>query len=103
MLGKGKLLFVMLFIFSMLFTVVNYLPIIEEESPSQRIELCKKNQEDGGGNNDGNESDEDCEGEFLLMYSSTISLFEISVNYSKLEVIPCREFDRSHIKPPPRA
>lgn len=103
MLRNGNKLFVALFLISMLFTVFNYFPIIEEESPTQRIELCKKNNQEPGSNDEGDGLDEDSTGEFLLTNTNTLALFYNTVNYCKLAAIPCREYDRSHIKPPPRA
>ncbi len=47
-----------LFLLSMLFTVFNYLPIIEEETPGHLIELCKKQQQKEGSDTS-NDSDSD--------------------------------------------
>lgn len=44
----------------MIFTVFQYVPILEEESPSKRVELAKKlNQDDTDGSGDG-ATDDDC-------------------------------------------
>ncbi|MBL7932683.1 MAG: hypothetical protein JNL60_12315 [Bacteroidia bacterium] len=45
----------------MIFTVFQYVPILEEESPSHRVELAKKmNQDDTDGSGSG-DADDDCD------------------------------------------
>jgi hypothetical protein len=43
-LKKLKIIFVFIFLAGMLFTVVNYIPTLNEETAQKKIELAKKNQ-----------------------------------------------------------
>ena len=67
-----------LFLLSMLFTVFNYLPIIEEETPGHLIELCKKQQQKEGSDTS-NDSDTDDNTETGL---NDYTLFSISSLFS---------------------
>jgi hypothetical protein len=40
--NKLKYIFICIFLSGMIFTVINYLPLIEEEVSSKKIEVCKK-------------------------------------------------------------
>lgn len=58
----------------MLFTVFQYVPILEEETPGHKVELTKKNKQNDLA--DGDDADEDCddddsEQEICFYYSST--------------------------------
>ena len=57
---KAQIIIVYLFLFGMLLSVVQYLPLLEEESPTHRTELCKKAKEsDSSGDDDDCEDDHD--------------------------------------------
>ncbi|MEO6304691.1 MAG: hypothetical protein ABIP51_16135 [Bacteroidia bacterium] len=56
---NARLIFVFIFLSGMLFTVFQYIPILEEETQNHNTELAKKGSEDDTSGNDGDESDSD--------------------------------------------
>ena len=67
----------------MLFTVIQYMPVLEEETPSHRVELAKKlNQNDppAGGDNDGGDDDNDPDVKSDINYYA-VSNFICVLNY----------------------
>jgi hypothetical protein len=61
-LSYGKHIFIVIFLLGMIFTVVNYLPLIEEVS-SKKIELAKKaaeNSDEDGGDGPEDDSEDFC-------------------------------------------
>lgn len=93
----------MVFMISMLFTVFNFIPVIEEESPSSRIELCKKNNTDPSSADDGHSSDEDPSPDFFYAESLAVSIAQEIPIYAKRLFMSCQDSERSCIKPPPRS
>lgn len=58
-LNIARLIFVSIFLFGMIFTVVRYIPL-EEELPTSKIELCKKQTEStDGGEGEDTETEQD--------------------------------------------
>lgn len=56
---KLRFIFVLIFLSGMLFTVFQYVPILEEEAQNHGVELAKKATEDDSSGNDGDETDSD--------------------------------------------
>lgn len=94
---------IMAFMMSMLFTVFNFIPVIEEENPSSRIELCKKNNPDPSSADDSDSSDEDPSPDFFCTGPSAFSSTNENFNYAKRADMSCQDYERSCIKPPPRS
>lgn len=57
---KIRFIFVFIFLSGMIFTVFQYLPLLEEETPGHRIELAKKAKAENPADGDGDDTDEDC-------------------------------------------
>ena len=102
-LKKGNRIFAGLFLLSMLFTVFNYLPIIEEENPSQRLELCKKNEQSGGDEDASTEKSEPSPEELIVFNSPFLEPDTEAEHFVRCIVLPCTDYTYSHIKPPPEA
>lgn len=57
---KLRFIFIFIFLAGMIFTVFQYVPILEEEAQNHGSELAKKDTEDNSSNsNDGDETDSD--------------------------------------------
>jgi hypothetical protein len=69
--------FVVIFLAGMVFTVLNYIPILEEETPGHLIELCKKAPEkdssDTSNDNDGDDTTESELNDCFPFYFSNLS------------------------------
>ena len=90
----------------MVFTVIQYLPILEEETPGHRVEMAKKDSQDDTA--DGNDSgdDDDTENEKTDLY------FHPAIKYANL-LISAHHFHTKQISyrhpvekihtPPPKA
>jgi len=85
----------------MLFTVLNFLPFIEEESPSHRAELCKKNEAGENDEEDRSEKNENPLQECVLIHPVFIEQYFETAIFSQCLVFPCTDFAYSCIKPPP--
>jgi hypothetical protein len=59
-LKKIRRIFIFIFLAGMIFTVFQYLPILEEEAPSHRVELVKKAKQLDP-TDDGDNADDDCD------------------------------------------
>jgi len=84
---KIKYIFVFIFLTGMIYTVFQYVPILEEEAQNHGIELAKKGTEDNSSDGDGDEIDSDSADaiydhlnfNFASLYSKT-HLFKSSVD-----------------------
>ena len=60
----------------MIFTVIQYLPILEEETPGHRVEMTKKSgQDDESNGNDGGDDDDSTDEKTGLFYHQHFSCF----------------------------
>ena len=63
----------------MLFTVVQYFPSLEEETPGHRVEMAKKMKQtepsDGDGDNTDGDDNDDTESDFDYFFSSNYTYF----------------------------
>lgn len=63
----------------MIFTVIQYFPLLEEETPGHKIELAKKMQQNDSMGGDGEQADDDCDSDddaardLNLSYTATYS------------------------------
>ncbi len=96
-------MYVGLFLLSMLFTVFNYLPLIEEENPGQRLELCKKTQENSGDEDESPENNENSSEEYIASYTPFIAFDTTTEHRFYTLVLSCTDYTYSRIKPPPEA
>ena len=87
----------------MLFTVFNYLPLIEEENPSPRLELCKKNEQSGGDDDGQTEKNENTSEDYIAADSPFIEPDVEAGHFFACIILPCKDYTYSNIKPPPEA
>lgn len=87
----------------MLFTVFNYLPLIEEENHNPRLELCKKTEQSGGDDDDHTEKNENSPEEYVVGNSPFIEPDSEAGHFFSSLVLPCSDYTYSYIKPPPEA
>ncbi len=64
-----KPIFVFIFLAGMIFTVIQYLPILEEETPGHRVELAKKTGQDDETDSNDSGDDDDSPDEKTSFYS----------------------------------
>lgn len=90
----------------MIFTVFQYVPILEEESPSHRVELAKKmNQDDTDGGNNG-DTDDDCDDDdsedFFLDWNQAQEAFYTQLQTSYFQNVSHYEhlLGKKHSPPP---
>lgn len=95
--------FVVLFLAGMVFTVLNYIPILEEETPGHLIELCKKQQQKEGSDTS-NDSDTDDNTETELSDYTLFSVSKLSSSGQKIADKGCnyRLPYYNSITPPPK-
>lgn len=87
----------------MLFTVFNFLPIPEEETPGQRLELCKKNQQNCGDEDESPEKNENSPEEYIAGHTPFIAPGTEAEHFFCTLILTCSDYTYSCIKPPPEA
>ena len=95
--------FVVIFLVGMVFTVLNYIPILEEETPGHLIELCKKQQQKEGSDTS-NDSDSDDNTETEINDYTLFSVSKLSSSGQKIADKGCnyRLPYYNSITPPPK-
>ena len=90
----------------MVFTVFQYVPILEEESPGHKVEMSKKADDTDGGDTDGSDDDCDDDGEPMFhsfFYSSLVSFTsEGKLSYTSSSDHYKYQLNNIHT-PPPKA
>ena len=99
--NKSRLIFIFIFLTGMIFTLFQYIPILDEGCISYSKELSKKSNETNNSEDDGDgESEDDITFEFSLNDLVKVSCHIISSNkmYTKNKIYNCLVED---IKSPP--
>ncbi len=83
-LKKLRFIFVFVFLAGMIFTVFQYIPLLEEETHGHKTELTKKVKQgnlsdgDGDSSDEDSDNDDDSEQEFNYYYSDAYTYFHLS-------------------------
>jgi hypothetical protein len=106
-LKKLRFIFIFVFLSGMLFTVFQYVPILEEETPGHRVELTKKAKAGDLEGGDSDTSTDDCDNdddtaqEFNYYLSETLSYIKSNSNFAFSDKSDFYKYLLEHIDTPP--
>jgi len=93
----------------MIFTVFQYLPFLEEETPGHRTELTKKSKEsnapdtDGGDDDDDSSNDDDLKTDLILSLVNTYSFNRAAKDNFYIKAMLYQSLVENINTPPPKA
>ncbi|MCU0361300.1 MAG: hypothetical protein MUF75_11395 [Bacteroidia bacterium] len=100
---KGNIIFVGMFLLSSVFTIFNYLPLLEEENSAQKLELYEKNGQNNACEDENTENTTFGSDECLITNSPFIKTSRDQTHWFTRHDLPCFAYYHSSINPPPEA